>query len=130
MISISTYLHIYSLYVGQEKDRIFPLLHTILALICIIWTPLMWETLYLLVRPSSNFAYTFLNEMDLIRSQHHWAAYIISICVVVAGSALYLLSAALSAYQYGTVANAQITRKAANKLTFFPYRYPYDKSEK
>lgn len=39
--------------------------------------------------------------MDLILSQKHWAAYIVSICVAVAGSALYLFSAALTAYQYG-----------------------------
>ncbi|GAV06275.1 hypothetical protein RvY_16292 [Ramazzottius varieornatus] len=86
---------------GQENDRVVPLLHTILALVCITWAPLMWEMLYLLVRPASTFPYSFLYEMDFITSQSHWIAYIVTICVVVAGSALYLFSAALAAYQYG-----------------------------
>ncbi|XP_055346763.1 uncharacterized protein LOC129594185 [Paramacrobiotus metropolitanus] len=90
-----------AIIVGQERDRIIPLLHTVLALICIAWAPLMFELLYLLIRPSSIYAYSFLYEMDLITSQKHWAAYIVSICIVVAGSALYLFSAALAAYQYG-----------------------------
>ena len=102
---------------GQEKDRIIPLLHTIMALICIIWTPLMWELLYLLVRPASSFTYTFLNEMDFITPQRPWAAYICSICVVVAGSFLYLLSAALSAYQYGIRVISQRSKTGQNCLT-------------
>ncbi|OQV13880.1 hypothetical protein BV898_11878 [Hypsibius exemplaris] len=101
---------------GQEKDRVLPLLHTVMALICIIWTPLMWEQLYILVRPVSSFAYSFLNEMDFITSQRHWAAYIVSICVVVAGSFLYLLSAALSAYQYGIRLMNKRTNKSQSTL--------------